>query len=101
MKCNVRVAVVISLVAWGGVSVSEAATTELLKDLLARRAAWIEKSEAAKPRLLTREVKPVGLVKIVSDASSFQSWRARPSHGDVVTLKTRLESCNVFPTTRG
>ena len=46
------------------------------ESVLARRAGWLEKAEAAKPRLFRRDVAPVGLVKPVEDASTFQGWRA-------------------------
>ena len=48
-------------------------------DVLARRALWLEKAEAARPRLFHRKVLPVTLVKTVSDASAFQGWRVEPA----------------------
>lgn len=51
---------------------------ESLSDLLGRRAAWLRQAELAKPILLTREVKPVGLVRIAKDSTSFQGVRAVP-----------------------
>ena len=56
-----------------------------LAEVLARRAGWLEKAEAAKPRLFRRDVAPVGLVKPVEDASTFQGWRAAAA-GDVESM---------------
>ena len=43
---------------------------------LARRSGWYAKAEQTMPKLFSREVKPVGLVKVVQDTSAFQGWRA-------------------------
>ncbi|MBQ7190994.1 MAG: sugar hydrolase [Kiritimatiellae bacterium] len=43
---------------------------------LARRSGWYAKAEQTMPKLFSREVKPVGVVKVVQDASAFQGWRA-------------------------
>ena len=44
----------------------------------AKRATWLEKAEACKPRLFHREVAPVRCVKVVRDESAFQGWRVEP-----------------------
>ena len=38
------------------------------------RGRWIEKAEAAKPRLFSRTVSPVRLVDVAADPSAFQGW---------------------------
>ena len=39
-----------------------------------QRGRWLEKAEAAKPRLFERTVVPVRLVDVVADPSAFQGW---------------------------
>jgi hypothetical protein len=46
---------------------------------LARRSGWYAKAEKSVPKLYSREVKPVGLVKVQRDAAAFQGWRALPA----------------------
>ena len=46
---------------------------------LARRSGWYAKAERTVPKLYSREVKPVGLVKVQTDAAAFQGWRALPA----------------------
>ena len=46
---------------------------------LARRGGWYAKAEKTVPKLYSREVKPVGLVKVLPDAAAFQGWRALPA----------------------
>ena len=38
------------------------------------RSRWIEKAEAAKPRLFSRTVSPVRLADVAADPSAFQGW---------------------------
>ncbi|MCX7007370.1 MAG: hypothetical protein NTY53_09005 [Kiritimatiellaeota bacterium] len=40
-----------------------------------RRAGWLAKAEAAKPKLNRTPKQPVALVKVVKDAASFQGWK--------------------------
>jgi hypothetical protein len=40
-----------------------------------RRASWLAKAEAAKPRLNHTSKQPVALVKVEKDAASFQGWK--------------------------
>lgn len=49
-----------------------------LASLLERRVDWLCQAEVAKPSLFKREVRLVGLVKIVKDAAAFQGVRAVP-----------------------
>ena len=54
-------------------------------EVLARRTGWLEKAEAAKPRLFRRDVTPVGLVRPVEEASAFQGWRVEAA-GDIESM---------------
>jgi len=53
-----------------------AADGDCLRVVLERRAGWLQKAEAAKPKLVYRDVKPVRTVRIARDAAAFQGWRA-------------------------
>ena len=52
-----------------------------------RRGRWLEKAEAAKPRLFKRTVAPVRLVDVVADPSAFQGWSVKEGRpiGDVLS----------------
>ena len=43
---------------------------------LARRAEWLARAEALKPRLFRRNIAPSGLVRIARDEKAFLGWRA-------------------------
>lgn len=45
---------------------------------LARRSTWYAKAEQTMPKIFSREIKPVGVVKVVQDPAAFQGWRAIP-----------------------
>lgn len=50
-----------------------------LKLIVGRRASWLEKAEAAKPRLIHARKNPVALVKTEKDPAGFQGWKMLPS----------------------
>lgn len=54
-------------------AVQAVAASDPLSTVMARKSEWLRKAEASIPRLLTSEVKPVGVVKIVKDATAFQN----------------------------
>ncbi len=45
---------------------------------LARRSRWYAKAEKTVPKLYSRDVKPVGIVKVQPNAAAFQGWCALP-----------------------
>ena len=53
---------------------TEAFFAPLRETVAGRRAEWLAKAEAAKPRLHRRSLAPVRLVKTVADANAFQGW---------------------------
>ena len=44
-----------------------------------RRAGWLAQAEAATPKLQRTPQSPVGVVKVIKDAASFQGWKVVPT----------------------
>jgi len=46
-----------------------------MKQIEERRAGWLAKAEAAKPKLIHTAKQPVALIKVEKDAAGFQGWK--------------------------
>ena len=66
------------------------------KTVLERRAGWLAKAEASKPRLFSRIVEPVGLVKVVADANAYQGWKMETASSATSVLNRPLSPGDEF-----
>ncbi len=64
------------LVSGSLLSAAVAADGDCLQTILERRAGWLAKAEASKPKLFYHDVEPVRMARIVRDAAAFQGWKA-------------------------
>lgn len=76
----------------GAFGLTDATFAPYLKTVLERRAGWIAKSEAAKPKLVKRDLAPVRLVRMERDAGAFQGWRAVEAAKGDACLDRRLHA---------
>ena len=76
--------------------ISDATFRTSRETALARRGKWFETAKASTPKLFRREVNPVQLVKVVSDKTTFQGWRAVPDGASDTALKRPLAPGDVF-----
>ncbi len=67
-----------------------------LAETLARRERWVAASEASKPKLHHREIKPVGLIRAEKDAKGFQGLKSVPVGGIDKLIGRHLRKDDVY-----